>query len=85
MEILEKALTSEDRNKMQDKTFGLPEERKFPLNDEKHVMSAITYFRTCHPNKRKELAGHINSAIRKFHMSPKVSVDNPFYDYYNKK
>jgi hypothetical protein len=85
MDILnEKELTSKDRSKMQDKTFGLPDERKFPLNDEKHVMSAIGYFRTCPKDKRAELARNINAAIRKFHMSPNVSIDNPFHDYYKK-
>ena len=84
MNLLEEKLSTEDRKRMHDGTFGLPDERKFPLNDEKHVMSAIGYFHTCPPAKRKELAKNINAAIRKFHMSPKVSVDNPFHDYYHK-
>lgn len=82
--INEKELSGEDRKRMHDDTFGLPDERKFPLNDEKHVMSAIGYFRTCPKEKRAQLAANINKAINKFHMSPNVSVNNPFYDYYKK-
>ena len=80
----EEKLSTEDRNNLKEKTFGLPDERKFPLNDEKHVMSAIGYFRTCPKEKKAELARNINAAIRKFHMSPNVSIDNPFHDYYKK-
>jgi DNA polymerase III delta subunit len=71
----EETLTTEKRNNMQTKTFGLPKERKYPLNDKKHVLSAITYFNKCDPDKEEELARNIKKRIKELGMSPNVSED----------
>ena len=51
----EEKLDTEDRNALRDSTFGLPTQRKYPLNDEQHVRSAIAYFNKCDPKDEEEL------------------------------
>jgi len=85
MNILEAKLSSEHRNDLPDSEFGLPKERKFPLNDENHVRSAITFFKYAKPNQRRELAKNINLRLKKFDMSVNVSENNPFYKYIDRK
>lgn len=80
--FLEEKLSSEDRNNLKTKTFGLPKQRKYPLNDEKHVISAITYFNKCDEKDEEELARNINKAIKKFGLHPNVSENNRFSKYY---
>lgn len=85
MNMLEAKLTSEHRNDMPDREFGLPKERKYPLHDESHVRMAIIYFKYCKLDQRGELAKNINLKLKKFDMTIKVSKDNPFYKYINKQ
>lgn len=77
--IMEAELSSEERNKLKDSDFGLPEDRKFPLIDEKHVRSAISYFHTCPENKKAKLAKRIKSAAKKFNIE--ISPDSPIAKY----
>ena len=72
--LLEEKLDSKTRDKMKDSSFGLPDERKFPLNDAKHVRSAIAFFRYCPGDKKKSLAKRIIAAARKFNV--KISEDS---------
>lgn len=62
----EKVLSSKERNNLPDSAFGLPDERKFPIHDKKHVKSAISYFHTCPADKKGELAGNLKKACKKF-------------------
>lgn len=80
----EKQLDAKDRNAMRDSTFGLPDKRKYPLNDEQHVRSAITYFNKCDPSDEEELARNIKKAMKKFNMEVNVSPENRFSKYYKK-
>ena len=73
MDFLLEALNAEERNKLADKEFGLPEERKFPLNDAAHVRSAIAFFKYCPKDKRKALAKRILRAAKK--VGIKISPD----------
>lgn len=45
--IQESALSSEDRNDLIDKSFGLPSLRKYPLNDKEHVLQASPHVQSC--------------------------------------
>ena len=74
--LMEEVLSTKDRNKLKKATFGLPEERKYPLNDAKHVRSALAYFRFCSPDKKKQLASRILAAAKKFNVeiSPESEV-----------
>lgn len=82
--LSEEELSTEDRKRLKTKTFGLPAKRKYPLNDARHVISAITYFNKCDPEDEKELAININKAIKKFNLDPTVSEKNRFSKYYKK-
>lgn len=81
MNLLESKLTYANRNKLQDKEFGLPSERKYPLNDKSHVLSAIKFFKFAKKNQRRELAKNINIKLNKYDMKVNVDKDNPFYKY----
>ena len=82
--LSEEELSTEDRKKLKTKTFGLPDKRKYPLNDARHVISAIAYFNKCDPEDERELAININKAIKKFNLNPTVSEKNRFSKYYKK-
>ena len=41
--LFEQPLSSEDRNKLDDSMFGLPKQRRYPLNDEAHVLAAMRF------------------------------------------
>lgn len=77
----EAALKAKDRKELKDSEFGLPKQRKFPLNDEKHVRQAIRMFRHCPEEDRKELAKNIKKAMKKFNMDVKISPKNPLIQY----
>ena len=81
-ELKEETLDSEDRKQLSKKTFGLPEERKFPLNDEGHVKSAIAYFHNCPDNKKPKLAKAILRSAKKYNMN--IDKDATVYKYANK-
>lgn len=81
----EEKLDTEDRNALRDSTFGLPKQRKYPLNDEQHVRSAIAYFNKCDPKDEEELARNIKKAMKKFNMEANVSPENRFSKYYKNK
>ena len=78
----EAELSTEDRKKLKSGTFGLPKLRKYPLNDARHVSSAITYFNKCDEENEAELARNIIKAIKKFNLHPIVGENNRFSKYY---
>ena len=77
--IMEAELSAEERNELKASQFGLPEERKFPLIDDKHVRSAISYFHTCPEDKKAQLAKRIKSAAKKFGVE--ISSNSPITKY----
>ena len=77
--IMEAELSTEERNDLKASQFGLPEERKFPLTDAKHVRSAISYFHTCPEDKKAQLAKRIKSAAKKFGVE--ISPNSPITKY----
>lgn len=77
--IMEAELSAEERNNLKASQFGLPEERKFPLTDAKHVRSAISYFHTCPEDKKAQLAKRIKSAAKKFGVE--ISPNSPVMKY----
>lgn len=80
--IQEKTLSSKDRKELSDSDYGIPELRKYPLTDKKHVSAAITYFNKCEKKYQPELARNIIKKIKQYDMHPEVSKDNDFYPYY---
>ena len=77
--IMEAELSAEERNNLKASQFGLPEERKFPLTDAKHVRSAISYFHTSPEKKKTHLAKRIKSAAKKFGVE--ISPNSPITKY----
>lgn len=77
----EAAMKAAERNSLPDSAFGLPKTRQYPLNDEQHVKSAIQMFSHCKESDRKELAGNIQKAMKKFKMDTRIGEDNPLHDY----
>lgn len=83
--LLEKKLSTKERGKLDDKDFGLPKSRRYPINDKSHVIKAIQFFKACEKRDRPILAKNINNKLKEFDMTIKVSSDNPFYKYVDKK
>ena len=76
-------MTAAERNKLKDSDFGIPSKRKYPLDTEAHVRSAIRFFNYVSKEDEQELADNINKAIRKFNITDiKVGKNNRFYKYY---
>lgn len=77
--IYESDLTTKERNELKPAQFGLPEDRKFPLNDAEHVRSAIKLFGHCPEGKRTMLAKNIRKAANKFGVE--IKKDNLISEY----
>lgn len=82
--MVETALTSKERKNLDDSDYGLPELKKYPMPDEKHVRAAVRFFNYVDPENEVELARNINKKIKKFGMKDqiKVSSKNRFSEYY---
>jgi len=76
-------MTAKERNDLPDSAFGVPSKRKFPLDTEAHVRSAIKFFNYVDPEDEAELARRIKAAMKKFNITDvKVSDRNRFSKYY---
>lgn len=74
-EVLESVLSNEERNNLEDKTFGIPKLRKYPLNDKNHVISAIRYFNHVEREYEAELAKNIINAMKKYNIQSSIIGD----------
>lgn len=71
-----------------DKQYGLPKLKKYPMPDKRHVRSAIRFFNYVSPAQEKELAMAIIKKMRKYGLSFKdfsVGEENRFRKYVPKK
>jgi len=82
--VHESKLTSQERKELPDGTFGLPEDRAYPLHDEEHVRKAIQFFKYCKPVKKNALANNINKRAKELGLKLRISKENPFYKYADK-
>lgn len=62
-------LSETKRSELPDSLFGIPEDRKYPLDNEHHIKSAIKLFGHAEENKKKKLAKNIYSASKKYDIS----------------
>lgn len=69
-------INESERSELPDKAFGIPEERKYPLHDEKHVRSAIKLFNHVEPKYENELAGNIIRKMKKYNISASMVGSN---------
>lgn len=80
----EATLSSKERKSLPDKTFGLPEKRKFPLNDYDHVILAIKFFNRCDKKDQEELAKNIIKAMKVYKVpTDKIGKNNKLRNYIN--
>jgi len=84
MGINENLLSAKDRRELPEDSFGLPVQRKYPLNDEDHIRKAIQFFKFCPAFQKKVLAININKRAKLLNMKIKINHDNPFYKYADK-
>lgn len=76
--------TETKRSELLDSAFGVPSKRKFPLDTEAHVRSAIKFFNYVDPEDEEELARRIIAAMKKFNITDvKVGKRNRFSKYYH--
>lgn len=78
-EVVEHADKEDDEKK-----FGVPEQKKFPLPDADHVKSAIRFFNYVDPKYEKELAEAILARMKEYGMSFEdfgVGDENKFKKY----
>lgn len=66
--VQEATLSTKERNKLDDSEFGIPELRKYPLTDKKHVRSAVSYFHKAPAKYKPQLAKRILRAAHKYGM-----------------
>ena len=78
----EAALRAKQRNEIPDEMFGLPDQRKYPLHDKKHVRLAIQMSgHLSNKSDIKKLAGNIAKRANDLNMDITVSKKNCLYDY----
>ena len=63
---MESKLDTEERNKLDIESFGIPSQRRYPLNDEEHVRAAIRMFNRVEREHERELAFNILNAMKKY-------------------
>lgn len=74
----ESALTASERT-----NFGLPDLKKYPMPDEKHVLLAIQYFNHVDEDREKELADNIIKRMKELKIAHvNVGEKNRFSKYY---
>ena len=66
--IQEEAITTKERNKLDDSEFGIPELRKYPLTDKQHVLQAVRYFNKAPDKYKEELAKRIIKRAKELDM-----------------
>lgn len=84
MVVNESALSTKQRNRLRDSSFGIPEERKYPLTDKAHVLQAIRFFDKCEKKYEVGLAKRIIKRMRDLKMAVDISPNNNLYKYINK-
>lgn len=70
-------MSKAERDKIKDEDFGIPEEKKYPLNTKKRVRAAISYFHKAKNKYKPELARRIIKAAKKFKVD--LDKDSPVY------
>lgn len=72
------------RSELPDEIFGVPEERKYPLDTKEHVYSAVKLFNHVSKKYEEELADNINKKIKEYNITDiNPGPANRFSKYYN--
>lgn len=75
-------MSSKERNRLKSNQFGLPSKRKYPLDTEKHVRSAVRFFNYVDKEDEEELANNIIKAIKRFDIKISIGENNRLSNYY---
>lgn len=76
----ESKLSTKERNRLDDKTFGIPDERKYPLNDKSHVIQAARMFNKADEKDKPELAKRILKKAKEFNIdTSRWKLINEYY------
>lgn len=74
-----------NRSDLPDDIFGIPEERKYPLDTKEHVYSAVKLFNHVSPKYEEELATNIIAKIKEYGIDDiEPGKANRFSKYYTK-
>ena len=65
----EEKISTKERNKLDESQFGIPELRKYPLTDEKHVLQAVRFFNKAEEKYKPELARRIVKRAKELNMT----------------
>ena len=78
--------TERKRSELDDSEFGIPSQRKYPLDSEAHVRSAIKFFNYVDEEHEEELAKNIIKAMKKYGIDDvEISDKNRLSKYIKKK
>lgn len=86
LSLNESSLLQEEtkRSQIPDNEFGIPQERKYPLDTESHVRSAVKMFNYVEPKYEEQLAKAVIKKMKKFGIKDmKISKENRLYKYIN--
>lgn len=64
------------RSELPDEVFGIPQERKYPMPDEKHIRSAIKLFNHVDPKYEEQLAKAVIKNMKKYNIDGSVVGPN---------
>ena len=67
--------SSLDRSKVKEEDFGIPELKKYPMPDKKHVLLAIRMFNHVDTKHEKQLAKAIIKKMKEYHIQPDMVGD----------
>jgi calcineurin-like phosphoesterase family protein len=74
------------RSEIPDNEFGIPQERKYPLDTEAHVRSAVKMFNYVDPKYEEQLAKNVIKKMKQFGVNDmKIGPQNRLSKYINKK
>ena len=83
--IKESTILEIKRSELDSKEFGLPDKRKYPLTDAKHVKSAIKFFNYVDADDEAELARNIKRKAKEFGVPIRCGKQNRLSKYINKE
>lgn len=74
-----------NRSELDPSDYGLPEKKKYPMPDAKHVKLAIKFFNYADPEDQPKLATAIKRKAKKFGVIPRCGKKNKFSEYITKE
>lgn len=82
--LVEASLTKEEKDNLKPWEFGLPDKRKYPLNDYTRIKKAIEFFGYCDAEDKKTLADNIVRRVIELNLVGSITVSDkhPNKDYF---